>query len=544
MQENKVMHNYYSLHINLKDDFSWRASWIWLMIFALLLLRLFWCVNFPMANDEVYYWDWSRHLQLSYVDAPPFVAWVSYLGGLIFHGSLGARCLVPFIYTATTLFIVLCSKKFAQILHYQFSNEAVLGIMALTQLTPIFNTYSIFLLPDSTLLFGIFGALYFLLKALHNCISKNQNTMSIKYALLFGLFIGIAGLSKYHALPIFIGFYLATVLFRGIKQSIKDIPFWVFAAIFALVVTSPVFVWNYLNNFASFRFQSDHGFANFSFKIKPFLIYLTGCMFYLLPWFFVILFWYAVKNIYKGSYLRSIHFASILPFFILFFLILFSSFGKQALPHWVIPGFMLLIPSFCVTWKPFTGVHKNIWKWLTFISIIICIFIPSLLSIQGSRQIIINTFTRLVGNADGLFQVFAWQTLQEDLEKQQNIKIISRAYEQDNAIESCQDQYRIASLNWYWTSQIAFYFKNQPKVYNLNFNKLSFFAWRDDISKLAKCKFIILASANHFDREAISKIMDIEEVNMFYLYPYHGQKIVYVRGVLKEESILKQIMPR
>ncbi|APJ03826.1 ArnT family glycosyltransferase [Silvanigrella aquatica] len=535
------LQKYSPFHTKLSQSFQWKTHWLWSTLFFFLLLRLFWCINFPMANDEVYYWDWSRHLQLSYVDAPPFVAWISYVGSILFSGSFGARFLLPFIHIGTTIFIILSSKKIAEITHQQFSNETVIAILILTQLAPVFNLEGIILLPDGSLLFGIAGALYFLLKALHENIIKNHNALNIKYGLFFGIFLGISALSKYHALPIAIGFFIGTILLRSFEKSIKDIPFWITTVISAFIISSPVFIWNYLNNFASFHFQSQHGFSGFSFQIKPFLRYLFGSMFYLLPWFFIPLFYFAFKGIQKKSSLKSIHTICILPFFILFFIILFSSLGKQALPHWAMPGFLLLIPAFCVTWKPFTGKYRKIWKKLTFTSIGICILIPSFLSIPLTNQIIVNTFTKIIGNADPLFQAFVWQNLQEDLEKQQNIKIVSAPYQQVNSIENCQNQYRIASLKWYWTSQIAFHFKNQPKVYNFDFNNSSFYTWRDEIFKFAECKFIILGSMDHFNQNEIFKIMNVEEIKEFYLSPYYGETIVYIKGVLKEESTLKQV---
>ena len=494
-----------------------------------------------MANDEVYYWDWSRHLQLSYVDAPPLVAWISYIGGIFFSGSFGARFLLPFIHIFTTIFLILSAKKISLINNRQLSNENVLSILIITQLAPVFNLEGIILLPDSSLLLGISGALYFILKAFHISSNHKKSPLLIKYGFYFGIFLGIAALSKYHALPIAIGFFIAAVVLRGIKNSIKDIPFWFITIISAFIISSPVFIWNYLNDFASFQFQSQHGFSDFSFQIRPLLRYLIGALFYLLPWFFIPLIYFSFKGIKRKQYFKSIHLLCIFPFFILFFIILISATGKQALPHWAMPGFLLLTPAFVLQWNPLTGRYKNLWKKFIYASLIISILIPSLLSIPKTNKIIVDSFTAIMGNADPLFQAFVWKNLQTELEKQQNITLISNPYKQSNSSEICKNNYEIASLKWYWTAQMAFHFKNQPKIYNFDFNNTSFYTWRDKLYDLAECKMIIIGSMDHFNKNNIFKIMNIEEIKEFSLSPYYGENIVYIKGVMREESTLKEV---
>ena len=40
------------------------------------ILRLVMAAFIPLIPDEVYYWEWSRHLAGGYFDHPPAIAWL------------------------------------------------------------------------------------------------------------------------------------------------------------------------------------------------------------------------------------------------------------------------------------------------------------------------------------------------------------------------------------------------------------------------------------------------------------------------------------
>ena len=49
---------------------------LWALVVGVTLLRAAAGFSVPMTGDEAYYWEWSRHPALGYVDHPPMVAWV------------------------------------------------------------------------------------------------------------------------------------------------------------------------------------------------------------------------------------------------------------------------------------------------------------------------------------------------------------------------------------------------------------------------------------------------------------------------------------
>ncbi len=535
----------------LQEKFNWNNRIFLLLLLLFFILRIFWCANFPMGNDEVYYWDWSRDLRLSYVDAPPFVAWLCYAGTLFFKNSLGARFFVPIVHVLSTIFMIKSVFIFSKIKDISIKNIHILYLLLLTECSPVFNIEGFMLLPDASLLLGISGALYFLLKFIYNTKYKIQNTkykiqntkyrFNLWHGFLLGLFLGIAALSKYHAFPIALGFFIAAIFIRKAKTLTQDFLFWVTSILTAIVISSPVFIWNIQNNFASFLFQSQHGFSGMSINLKTFIVYLIGSSFYLFPWFYIPLLFFGFRNIFNKKSVSDFSVICTLPFFFLFILISFPSFGKQVLPHWVMPGFFLLIPAFVLQWKPLEGKKKFLWKKVFILSVTLSIVLPTLFSLKFFNQFVMNSFIYFSGNADPLAPVLQWPLLQEEFEKQKNIHLDSKPYVSEISQKNCAiHSYEIASLRWYWTARMAFHFKDHPRIFNFNLSQSSFYTWRDPLYKLAGCHFIILGSQGQFHEEEIQQIMNIEKIEYFSLKPFDGNKIIYVKGAMKDEAQLRK----
>lgn len=201
----------------------------------------------------------------------------------------------------------------------------------------------------------------------------------------------------------------------------------------------------------------------------------------------------------------------------------------------------LLIPAFAIQWKPFTGGNSKLWKILTSLSLLLSISIPSIASLPQTKTLIIKSFVFFTGNANPLYQVYQWQDLQKEIENQQNIKITTTPYFKDFPIPECDNSYHLASLRWYWTAQMAFYFKNQPRIFNFDFSNSSFYTWRDPIYKLAGCKFIVIGSQNHFNQDELNNVMDIIDIKKFSLFPYNDNNIVIIKGTLKEKDKLIEV---
>jgi 4-amino-4-deoxy-L-arabinose transferase-like glycosyltransferase len=525
-----------------EKNFVWNNKFFWFFIILFLVLRFLWAAHLPVTNDEAYYWDWSRHLELSYLDAPPFVAWLGRWGTFLWQGvsPFGFRFFVPVVHVIFTLFLLASAQIMAVLQEKKFTEEHAFSVLILVQLAPVFHLEGILLLPDSGLLLGFSGALFFILRAFVN-VKIHKGGLGSGFG--FGFFLGLSALSKYHAFPVALGFFVAALILRKKETFQKDLGFWMTSFFTSVAVSSPVWIWNALNDFASFRFQSQHGFAKFSLDFKNFFRYLLGASLYLYPYFFIAMILCVLQKL--KTHLSSFYLLCFVPFSFLFVLISFSALGKQALPHWVMPGFFLFIPVFSLEWKPFTGQFQKLWKISILFSIFISLSFPSLLSFKTIQNLLIKTFVFFTHTADPLAQAFLWESLEEKLKNQKKITFQNKPYNDTSSSLACgtssQNNFLLGSLRWYWTAQMAFYFKNQPRVYNFDFQNSSFYSWRDSLADMAGCSVFIIGSKKHYRKNELEKVLTITKETEFVLLPYLKTELVFIQGTLKNRNEIQKI---
>ncbi|MFQ5673040.1 MAG: ArnT family glycosyltransferase [Nitrospinales bacterium] len=220
-----------------------------LTIFLVLAtaVRLFLITRLNLTGDEAYYWDWSRHLQWSYFDHPPMVAFLIALttgigGSTEFFVRLAA--VIPGIGLSLVTYF----------LGRDIFESAKVGFYCVLWLNVIliFSLGSVVITPDTPQVFFSALTLYLLFHAIFK-----QKPHFWYYS---GLSLGCSLLSKYT------GILLApcTALFLGLSFRHKHVlgqkeP-WLALALAALVF-SPVIIWNAANGWISFGFQASHGFT-------------------------------------------------------------------------------------------------------------------------------------------------------------------------------------------------------------------------------------------------------------------------------------------
>jgi 4-amino-4-deoxy-L-arabinose transferase-like glycosyltransferase len=210
----------------------------WISLFVKLVLAAL----LPLTNDEAYYWVWSQYLQLSYYDHPPFVAWLFWLGDYTrwFPGSVRWPGV---LFSHAGLAIWLMTLK-------PFLNEDQRRQwLWLVLLSPLLGGSAIVLTPDLPLMFfyALSAFLFFKWRA-------NPNW---KMSLLFGLSMGLGFSSKYMMVLFTLSLLPLLVFSREIRNSVSRTFLWLLLG--AVVGACPVWIWNMMNDFASFKFQVAHG---------------------------------------------------------------------------------------------------------------------------------------------------------------------------------------------------------------------------------------------------------------------------------------------
>ena len=221
------------------------ASRQWLavaaVIAALTAMRVIYAGVIDLRTDEAYYWTWSKESALSFLDHPPMIAWFIRFGTAVFGDTnLGVRF-------AGIVAMLLTQLLLADIVR-RVTHDVRAVIIAV-------------LMPEAALYYGLLMAkvspdvaLIPFAVAMVWALVRLHDSDDPRWWLAAGVFAGLAMLSKFTAvmlLPAVLAFTLVPK-WRG-RWLTSPYP-WA-AALVAMVVFSPVLIWNYQHDWASFRFQ-------------------------------------------------------------------------------------------------------------------------------------------------------------------------------------------------------------------------------------------------------------------------------------------------
>ena len=293
------------------------------------LVRAVFAAVLEFGNDEVYYWTYALYPDWSHFDHPPMVGWFIQLFScnLLFASEFFLRLSSVVFMTLNTYLIYLIGK--------QVKDERTGFYAALLYTASIyaFVITGIFILPDTPLVVFIFLAVLQFIKYFQN--EKN------KHLVLAGLFAGLAMLSKYSGVFIWVGVGLYVIFYS--RKEFKN-PFLYISALISAVCMLPVLLWNLNNEFISFTFHGDRvGFFG-DFHPEYFLVEIMGELLYNNPVNYILTI-IALVALFKGNKFISdmpkrLLLCLTLP---LIFLFWFFSLTRQILPHWTAPSFVLLL---------------------------------------------------------------------------------------------------------------------------------------------------------------------------------------------------------
>lgn len=285
------------------------------LIALTFFIKLVVALTFPLVGDEAYYWFWGQNLQLSYFDHPGMVAWISALSGLIPFGAKWANTRIVFVILSTITFYIWIKvflRRRQQLNSENLSYELNV-FTAFFMLNPFLGLGGILITPDAPLLLFWGLASYFVLKILEKQKSKDY--------ILLGASLGLGFCSKYHIVL----FPLVTLIALAFEKRLK-----VFfskkvllTVLFGLLFCAPVLIWNYQNDFASFKFQLSHGFET----PKPYqswwtTSYLLGQILIFNPILLFTLIFKSKKSLFRISALGQ------------WFFFLYSSFKAKVEANW------------------------------------------------------------------------------------------------------------------------------------------------------------------------------------------------------------------
>ena len=215
-----------------------------IIIFLTIIIRLAVMSNMDLIAEEAYYWNYANHLDFSYFDHPPMVAYLIKISTILFGtNEIAVRLPGIICWSIASYFI------------YRLSNEykAGSGVYALLMLAvlPFFFVQSIIMTPDLPLLAAWAASLYYF----HQALVKDNQGAWFKIGISFGLGM----LSKYTIILLVPATLIYLLLNKSILKVLRS-PSPYIASLIALIIFSPVIYWNAKHDWASFIFQSTRRF--------------------------------------------------------------------------------------------------------------------------------------------------------------------------------------------------------------------------------------------------------------------------------------------
>lgn len=305
--------------MHTKSLLTTKNAAIFLIILA--IFHGFYNTSLQLQTDEAYYWLWSTKLQLSYYDHPPMVAYLIRLFTFFGDGEFFVRLAAVFCMSFTFWYVYLLAKRI-------FDEEVAWLTLITSAVLPSTSMSYTIITPDAPLFLFWASSLYYSYRA----IFEDKWSCYI----VSGISIGLLMLSKYMSV-LFLGFLF---LFLAIKMPKKLLSAKAWAAVLlAFVVFLPVLVWNYQNDWISFRFQYAHGTSDeFSLDLESFFEFIGGLFVVFSPIFFGILIFGVWK--FKKWFFNDKHFFIALSFLFPLLFFTYKALFKKMELNWVAISFV------------------------------------------------------------------------------------------------------------------------------------------------------------------------------------------------------------
>lgn len=334
-----------------------------LIIVATLIGRVILASAIGLGVDESYQVAVSRPLSLSYFEHPPLAFWIPGIVASLSGGMNGLLLRLPFIllFAGTTWMMYRLTARL-------FDERAGAIAAFILNVTPVLSVSSGgWVLPDGPLMFWMLASALCLERVVLPTRSPRDDARApMLWWIAAGACAGLAMLSKYHGIFVLAGVGLFLITNRRARGWLQR-PEPYLGVLVAMLVFSPVLIWNSHHDWISFRFQGGRG-SQHGLHPLPFLQNIGGQLGYLLPWIGIPLAWVlgsvVIGNVRAGWHrvtrarvrdagVRRIEdtrthasrwWLACLAIGPIAAFTLVALGGHRGLPHWQAPGWLMAIP--------------------------------------------------------------------------------------------------------------------------------------------------------------------------------------------------------
>jgi 4-amino-4-deoxy-L-arabinose transferase-like glycosyltransferase len=317
---------------------AWAAG---LVIAAATLVRFFLAGWLPLLPDEAYYWQWSKHLDASYISKGPAVAYTIAAGTALFGDTnLGIRFFAVALSAGTAWQVFLLARRWY---------DEVTGLIAvlLVSVVPLYVVGAIVMTIDPLLaFFWVWAA---------NLFSRAVTNGRWSDWLLTGFAVGCGFLAKYLNALELVAFLIFLLALPRHRRWLARPHFWAMLGV-AVFCTLPVLWWNAKHGWATAGQLKHRGGLDgpLTFHLSTFLDFLGLQAAMVSPLLFIALLVLAVMLI--AAWLRRQTPVDGDLLMLLLFLSVFGFYAVLALhlrdePNWPAVSYLSLLVVLASRWK-------------------------------------------------------------------------------------------------------------------------------------------------------------------------------------------------
>lgn len=410
-------------------------KYLTILLIVSAVIRGFLAAFIEFGNDEVYYWTYALYPDWSHFDHPGMIGWIMQLFSLnlLFDSEFALRLSSVIFMTIDTYLIYMIGCEIKNRL------AGFYAALLYTASIYAFVITGIFIMPDTPLsifmLLSIFCFVKYFSgekikdkKNLVDHVNPVKKNISV-FLLLAGLFCGLAILSKYSGIFVWVGAGLYILIYD--RKHLKN-KYLYLSILISIACALPILIWNIQNDFISFTFHGDR--VSFFGKIDPvdFVMEILGELGYNNPVNYVLII-IAIAALFKGkNYLPEVPRRFLLCFGLPFIgLFWFFSLTRPILPHWSAPAFslMLLFPASYLSDKQAVNKDNIIVPKPIVASIAVMIITVALGVTEIKTGVIPLNFSeksrtvRYYGEDDITNSIYGWRSLKDDFQKIRQYKV-------------------------------------------------------------------------------------------------------------------------
>ena len=416
------------------------------------------------GNDEVYYWTYALYPDWSHFDHPPMVGWVIqfFSLNLLFDSEFFIRLASVVFMTANTYIIYKIGKEI---------KDAPTGLYAAILYTASIYAFvitGIFIMPDTPLmlfwLLAVWMAIMFFIRLPRSARNDDNDTLCVIARneaiqketvlrqsqgplLLFGLFAGLAMLSKYSGIFLWVGMTLYILFFN--RKQLKN-PYLYLSLLISFICCIPILLWNINNNFVSFSFHGARIGGN-KLNFSTFGTEIAGEFFYNNPVNFVLAIIAIIaafkKKLNLDKSAQRLILCIALPLILVF---LFFSLTRPTLPHWNAPAYVFLILLSAVYLRDKHADSDKLPKSvIAALSVLMFTLVMGVAEIKtGFIPLDKHTEPEMLGRDDFTLDMYGWRQLGEKFAEFREQKIAEGIMKAEDGIVANQ-WFPLANLDYY-----------------------------------------------------------------------------------------------